>query len=75
MEARRDRLATVAVILTLANREDMSALLMVVGAYLILTGERPKAGLLITIIGGIYFVAIKLILMPHFLHGWAAYVW
>ena len=74
LEARRDRLATVAVILTLANREDMSALLMVIGAYLILTGERPRAGIVITIVGGIYFVAIKMILMPHFLHGWAAYI-
>jgi uncharacterized membrane protein len=74
LEARRDRLATVAVILTLANREDMSALLMVIGAYLILTGERPRAGLLVTIVGGVYFVTVKLILMPHFLHGWSAYV-
>ena len=74
VEARRDRWATVAVILTLANREDMSALLMVVGAYLILTGERPRAGILITIVGGVYFVTVKLILMPHFLGGASAYV-
>jgi uncharacterized membrane protein len=74
LEARRDRLVTIAVILTLANREDMSALLMVIGAYLILTGSRPRAGIVITIVGGVYFVAIKLILMPSFLHGWAAYV-
>ena len=74
VEARRDKLATIAVILTLANREDMSALLMVVGVYLILTGERTRAGIIITIVGAVYFVGIKLILMPHFLHGWAAYV-
>ena len=47
---------------------------MVVGLYLILTGERPRAGLLVTVIAAIYFVAIKLILMPHFLNGYPAYI-
>ena len=74
LEARRNGMATMAVILTLANREDMSALLMVVGIYLILTGERPRAGLVVTIISAIYFVGIKLILMPHFLNGYPAYI-
>ena len=37
----------VAVVLTLANREDMSALLIVVGLFLLLTGERPRAGLVV----------------------------
>ena len=67
-------MAVLAVILTLANREDMSALLMVIGIYLILTGERPRAGLVVAIISAAYFVGIKLILMPHFLNGYPAYI-
>ena len=74
LESRRNVMATIAVILTLANREDMSALLMVVGIYLVLTGERPRAGLLVTMIGAVYFVVVKLILMPHFLNGYPAYI-
>ena len=74
LESRRNAMAVVAVTLTLANREDMSALLMVVGIYLILTGERPRAGLVVTLISAAYFVGIKLILMPHFLNGYPAYI-
>jgi uncharacterized membrane protein len=74
LEARRDRWAALAIVLTLANREDMSALLVVVGAYLVLTGERPRAGLIVAAIGAAYFVVVKMILMPHFLGGTAAYL-
>ncbi len=74
LESRRNAMATVAVILTLANREDMSALMMVLGVYLLLTGERPRAGLLVTVVGAVYFVVVKLILMPHFLNGYPAYI-
>ncbi|MFL5304711.1 MAG: DUF2079 domain-containing protein [Polyangia bacterium] len=74
LESRRNVMATIAVILTLANREDMSALLMVVGLYLVLTGERPRAGLLVAAISAVYFVVVKLILMPHFLNGYPAYI-
>jgi uncharacterized membrane protein len=74
LEARRDRWAAVAIVLTLANREDMSALLVVAGLYLLLTGERPRAGLIVAAVGAVYFVAVKLVLMPHFLGGATAYV-
>ena len=74
LESRRNAMAVVAVTLTLANREDMSALLMVVGLYLVFTGERPRAGLVVTLISAAYFVGIKLILMPHFLNGYPAYI-
>jgi uncharacterized membrane protein len=74
LESRRNVMATVAIILTLANREDMSALVMVLGVYLLITGERPRAGVLVTIIGAVYFVGVKLILMPHFLNGYPAYI-
>lgn len=74
LESRRNVMATVAVILTLANREDMSALVIVLGLYLLMTGERPKAGLLVACVGAVYFVVVKLILMPHFLNGYPAYI-
>jgi uncharacterized membrane protein len=74
VEARKDRWAVVAVILTLANREDMSLLLVFLGIYIIVSGERPKAGLIITVVAGIYFVVVKLMLMPYFLHGYNAYI-
>jgi uncharacterized membrane protein len=74
LESRRNVMAFIAVTLTLAVREDFSALLMVVGLYLVLTGERPRAGLLVTVIAAIYFVAIKMVLMPHFLNGYPAYL-
>ena len=69
LEARRDRWAAVAIVLTLANREDMSALLVIIGVYLLLTGERPRAGLIVAAVGAVYFVVVKLMLMPHFLGG------
>jgi uncharacterized membrane protein len=74
LAAHRDRWAVVAIVLTLANREDMSALLVVVGVFMLLTGERPRAGLVIAAVGAVYFVAVKIILMPHFLGGATAYV-
>jgi len=74
LDARRDRWAAVAVALTLANREDMSALLVVVGLFLLLTGERPRAGLVVAAVGALYFVVVKFIVMPRFLGGATAYV-
>ena len=74
LDARRDRWAAVAIVLTLANREDMSALLIVVGLYLLLTGDRPRAGLVVAGIGAAYFVVVKFIVMPRFLGGATAYV-
>jgi uncharacterized membrane protein len=74
VEARKDRWAALAVFLTLANREDMSLLLVFIGLYLIIAGERPKAGVVITVVAAIYFVVVKMMLMPHFLHGYSAYI-
>jgi uncharacterized membrane protein len=74
LEARRDRWAAVAIVLTLATREDFSALLAVVGVYLVMTGERPRAGLITATIGGVYFVTLKFIVMPRFLAGESAYI-
>jgi uncharacterized membrane protein len=74
LEERRDRWAALSVLLTLSVREDMSALLAVIGAYLVLGGERPRAGLIVTAIGCVYFVVLKFLIMPRFLQGESAYI-
>jgi uncharacterized membrane protein len=75
LDARRNILATVFVVLTLAVREDVAAGLAVVGGLLLLTGLRPKAGMLVAGIGAAYFVLIKLIIMPHALKGEGAFIY
>ena len=74
LEERRDRWAALSVLLTLSVREDMSALLAVIGAYLVIGGERPRAGLLVAAIGTVYFVVLKFLIMPQFLRGESAYI-
>jgi uncharacterized membrane protein len=74
LESRRDVMATIAIVLTLANREDMSALLVFIGMYLVLTGERPRAGVIVTAVAAVYFVVVKLVWMPHVLNGYPAYI-
>jgi uncharacterized membrane protein len=72
--AGRDRWAALSIVLLLSVREDMSALLAVIGAYLLLSGERPRAGLIVAIIGTCYFIGLKFLIMPRFLEGESAYV-
>jgi uncharacterized membrane protein len=50
--------------LTLAVREDVAASLGVVGLYLLFSGHKPRAGLVMALAGGGYFVAMKLFVMP-----------
>src|SRR6185295_5997087 len=64
---RRYRWAAVLVVPTLSVREDISALLAVVGGYLLLTGKRPVPGLVVAVVGAAYFVIVKLVVMPRFL--------
>jgi uncharacterized membrane protein len=74
LDVRRDWLAALAVVLTLSVREDMSALLAIMGAFMIFSGIRPKAGALLVAIGSVYFVVLKFIIMPRFLGGVDAYI-
>lgn len=66
LDARRNWLAAIALILTLSIREDVSAGPMIWGAYYLISGRRPKAGLIVASISAIYFVLIKLVIMPRF---------
>ena len=69
LDARRPVLTVVAVVLTLAIREDVASGLAIIGAYFLLTGRRPRAGLVVAVISSVYFVLIKLVIMPHVLRG------
>lgn len=74
MESGRYVWAAVAVLFTLSVREDISALLVIIGAYLVLTGERPLGGLIVSMVGAAYFVVIKFVVMPRFLGGTEAFI-
>jgi uncharacterized membrane protein len=74
IEQRRYVWAGVLVVLTLSAREDMSALLAVTGVYLIVLGERPKAGLVVAVVGAVYFVLLKMIIMPRLLEGHSSFI-
>jgi uncharacterized membrane protein len=66
LETRRNWLAVVAVLLTLSIREDVAAGLAIFGLYLALSGRRPRAGAVVTVVAAVYFVAMKMFVMPHF---------
>jgi uncharacterized membrane protein len=69
LEARRYRWAILAVVLTLSVREDVSASLIIVGAYLIFSGRNPPGGVVVATVAAIYFFIMKGVVMPRFLHG------
>jgi uncharacterized membrane protein len=51
-------------ILSLSVREDVSFGLMVIGLFLIMTNRRSRAGVWLAAAGVLYFVGMKLVLMP-----------
>ena len=66
VETRRTKLAIVASLLALSVREDVAFCLAVLGMFLLLTDRAPRAGAALAALGGSYFVAMKLFVMPHF---------
>jgi uncharacterized membrane protein len=64
IEARHDLLAVITVILTLLVREDVAAAMMVVGAYFVVSGLRPRAGLVLSAVSLLWFALMKFWLMP-----------
>ena len=65
LDARRDRWAALFVLLTLGCREDVSSWVAVLGLYFLLTGRRPRAGVLLAVIGTLYCCALKFVAMPY----------
>jgi uncharacterized membrane protein len=61
---RRTVAAVIFAILSLSVREDVSFGLMVFGMFLMITNRRARAGLWLAAAGLIYFVGMKLVIMP-----------
>jgi len=69
VEARRHVLTAVAAVLALSVREDVACCLAVLGVFLLLTGAAARVGALLAVVGGGYFLVMKLGVMPHFGNG------
>jgi uncharacterized membrane protein len=69
LDARRDIWAAIFVAITLTVREDVSAWVAVLGAYFLLSGRRPVAGVVLSAVGLAYFGLIKFVVMPRFATG------
>lgn len=72
--ARKNVLAVIFAIVTLSVREDISLGLVILGLFLMLTRRRPRVGLLLAAAGAIYFVAMKMIIMPMQRGGHEAFI-
>lgn len=74
LDARMHVLAAIAIALTLSIREDIAAGVVIVGLYLLFWQRRVRAGLLIAAVGAVYFVLMKLIIMP-LVAGESKFLW
>ncbi|MBI5533552.1 MAG: DUF2079 domain-containing protein [Deltaproteobacteria bacterium] len=70
LDTRRNLAFAVIFVIALGCREDISVSLAIAGAIMMFTGYRPLAGLVVALISGAYFVAIKFVVMPHFGSWW-----
>lgn len=64
LETRRNGLAAAALLLSLAVREDVSVFPAVFGLYYLLSGRRPRAGIIVATVSLAYFATMKLGVMP-----------
>jgi uncharacterized membrane protein len=65
LEARKNWWAALFVVFTLSCREDVSSWVAVLGAYFLFSGRRPKAGLLLAVVGTVYCFILKFKAMPY----------
>ncbi len=69
-ETHHDRWGIVFTILALSVREDIGgAGVAVLGAYLLISGERPRVGLALATAGALHFCLLKMVFMPLVLGG------
>jgi len=69
------RWAVVPLLLSLSVREDMALSVFVVGAYFLLSGSKPRAGMALSVVGLGYFLAMKMAIMPYIRDGALSFVW
>ena len=63
LDARRYRLAAVALVIGLSMREDVSVGFAVLGAFFLVSGYRPMAGLVVACVSTAYFLALRFYVM------------
>lgn len=63
-ESRRDWLAAVVAVLALTVREDVAVGMVVVGVYLLVAVERPRAGLVLAAVSAAWLASMRFWLMP-----------
>ncbi|HEY2516057.1 MAG TPA: DUF2079 domain-containing protein, partial [Polyangiaceae bacterium] len=74
IDSKRRVLAVVAALLAISVREDVAFSLAVMGAFLLLAGEAAVAGSILAAVGGVYFLVMKLGVMPRFKGGAESFV-
>jgi hypothetical protein len=66
LKTRRDVRAGIAMLLGLAVGEQVALWFVVAGAYLVLSRERPTAGLIVAVLSSVYFVSIAGFWLPRY---------
>lgn len=74
VEARRPLLMVLSIVLAASVREDVNAMMAVLGLLLIVEGKHVPAGLLFTAIGGLAFGILKFVVMPRYTGGHQSFV-
>ena len=67
---RRNGLVALFVFVLYAHREDVAVGIAVLGLFLIITGARPRLGLVLAVVSTVWFIIIKFIIMPLLFKGW-----
>jgi uncharacterized membrane protein len=67
--------AAVFAVLTLSIREDMAADLAVMAGFIALATPRLRAGLVLGAVSVVYFLVMKVAVMPRFMHGGESFIW
>jgi uncharacterized membrane protein len=67
--------AALTIALSLSIREDVSFGIVIIGAFFVLSGYRPRAGFVMAAVGLFYFAVLKFIVMPRALGGDSAFTY
>jgi uncharacterized membrane protein len=70
LDARRWFWCALSFIVAITCREDISVGLTMLGLYLLLSGYRPRAGVVMALSGTAYFVVMRFVIMPAFGGSW-----
>lgn len=71
----RYRWAALTIVLGLSVREDIALAIFAVGAYFVLSKRRPRPGAVVALVGLVYFVTMKMIVMPAVRGGAESFDW